>query len=440
MAPPNLLDAPPLGPPAAGAADLGARSQPMTAAAGPAHAVATEPAGLGPRHILIYTDDAQHGGVAQYNHAIALGLLQAGFRVSMVQSASDSPLVAQQRAAGVRHLWLDYDTAREFPRTIHDTASAQRMLRAGKPDLVVFSDCCPCSNFAARAVAAQLGLPYVVVVGFVAAYLAQDFGALLPMLARQYAGAAGVVAVSQENLDLLRNAFGLAPQAGQVIHYGRPERFFAPPDPSVRARLRGELGLPPDAVVSFTAARLAPIKGYAYQVAAARELRNRPEGQRLHFVWAGGGAYAEELTRAIAAARLGDRIHLLGHRWDVADWYDAADVFLLTSEQEGMPLAIMEAMAKGLPVAATAVSGIPEELGDTGQLLPPGAADRAGLISQLVRTLGAWTTDAALRHRVGVAGKRRAEALFREATMVARTLELVRSCVPTTPPANRPAA
>jgi glycosyltransferase involved in cell wall biosynthesis len=268
-------------------------------------------------------------------------------------------------------------------------------------------------------------VPYVVVVGFVGAYLADRFKSVLGRLALQYARARCVVAVSQENLDLLHNRFGLPAQAGQVIHYGRPEKFFAPRDDTMRARLRAELNLPDDAVVCFTAARLAAVKGYLYQILAAKHLVSNPGNARLHFVWAGDGEQRTVLEDAIASSGLTGRVHLLGHRWDVADWYDAADIFVLPSDLEGMPLAIMEAMAKGLPVIATAVSGIPEELGDTGQLLPSAQKNRAALVSQLIRTLDLWAGDAALRRIIGEAGRVRAQEMFRESLMIERTVSLI---------------
>jgi glycosyltransferase involved in cell wall biosynthesis len=90
-----------------------------------------------------------------------------------------------------------------------------------------------------------------------------------------------------------------------------------------------------------------------------------------------------------------------------------------------MPLAIMEAMAKGLPVVATAVSGIPEELGTTGQLLPPAGQNPAALIDQLVQTLTSWTADPQLRRAVGEAGRLRADRMFRESRMIEATVCLI---------------
>lgn len=381
----------------------------------------------GRARVLLYTDDPDAGGVAHYNHSLLMGLVEAGYEVTCAQSESETPLVAQQRAAGVSHRWISYDTKKEFGRALTDKADAERIFADERPDLIVFSDCCPLSNLAARQVALQRGIPYVVVVGFVGAYLADRFQQALPTLAAQYTRAAAVVAVSQENLDLLHRRFGLPAGAGTVIHYGRPARYFAPRDAAVRARLRAELALPEDAVVCFTAARLTGIKGHVFLLEAARALLSDPVGRRLHLVWAGEGELRTDLERLVVEAGLSGRVHLLGHRWDVADWYDAADIFALPSELEGMPLAIMEAMAKALPVVATAVSGIPEELGDTGQLLPAALVDRAGLVQQLTKTLRHWTRDEPHRHAVGAAGRRRAEAMFRESMMIERTVALVRS-------------
>jgi glycosyltransferase involved in cell wall biosynthesis len=391
----------------------------------PAVAETAIPADAARTRVLVFTDDPDSGGVAQYNHSLMVGLTVAGCEVSCAQSRSENPMVEAQRQLGITHHWIPYNTNKAFAKTLDDQATARTILESAKPDLIVFSDCCPVSNMAARDVALQLGIPYVVVVGFVGSYLADRFKQVLGRLALHYARARAVVAVSQENLDLLHNRFGLPAHAGRVIHYGRPEKFFSPPDIAVRDRLRAELKLSSTAVVCFTAARLASVKGYLYQILAAKHLIALPGNEHLHFVWAGEGEQRGALEEAIVSYGLTGRVHLLGHRWDVADWYDAADIFVLPSDLEGMPLAIMEAMAKGLPVIATAVSGIPEELGDTGQLLPSGLKNRSALIQQLIRTINLWANDAALRRIVGEAGRIRAEEMFREALMIERTVSLI---------------
>src|SRR5262249_14938518 len=151
---------------------------------------------------------------------------------------------------------------------------------------------------------------------------------------------------------------------------GRPERYFRPRDIEIRRRLRKEVGIPPDAVLCFTAARIDPVKGFSIQLAAIERLRDSPVWSNLAFAWAGSGKQFQELADVLRKRGLTASVKLIGHRWDVEDWLDAADMFVLPSFAEGMPLAVIEAMAKGLPVAASIVSGLPEELGSTGQLLP----------------------------------------------------------------------
>jgi len=179
---------------------------------------------------------------------------------------------------------------------------------------------------------------------------------------------------------------------------------------------------------------LTAIKGFGHQLQAARQLCGRPGHPRICFVWAGEGELRAELEKEVARLGLQADVRLLGQRWDVADWHDAADIFVLPSHLEGMPLAIMEAMAKGLPVVATAVSGIPEELGDTGQLLPDPATDAAGVVRGLVTTIDAWAADPVRRIEAGRRGRERAVEMFREALMVDRSLSLLQRHLPAARP------
>src|SRR5262249_55694560 len=145
-----------------------------------------------------------------------------------------------------------------------------------------------------------------------------------------------------------------------------------------------------DAVLCFTGARLEAIKGYQHQLAAIARLKNTPAWPRLYFVWAGEGGLQEPLRDGIWPLGVQDPIKLVGVSWEVSVWLDAADIFILPSEAEGMPLAVMEAMAKGLPVIATAVSGLPEELGLTGKLLSPPQSNPERTARELAETIASW--------------------------------------------------
>lgn len=381
--------------------------------------------------VLLYTDDPGIGGVAQYNHAILLALVARGYRVISVQGKADHPLIDQQKAAGVQHVWLEFDTLREFHRVVRDTQMATEIFTQTQPDLILFSDGCPFSHLAGKQAAQKLGIPYIVVVGMVAANLSQHFGEnldptpYLNALSHAYDTAKAVIAVSQDNLNLLHQVYGLSSDRGQVIHYGRPERYFTPPNQQVRDRLRTQIGIPEDGILCLTVARLEPIKGYQYQLEAIRQLQQSPIGSQLYFVWIGEGILKSQIEAGIHQLGVGSRVKVLGQRWDVADWYDAADIFILPSELEGMPLAIMEAMAKGNPVIASAVSGIPEELADTGYLLPNPNDNPQATIDELATTIAALAQNSHLRQTVGQKGQNRAQMMFREDRMVCQTLDAI---------------
>jgi glycosyltransferase involved in cell wall biosynthesis len=123
---------------------------------------------------------------------------------------------------------------------------------------------------------------------------------------------------------------------------------------------------------------------------------------------AGDGPQRHQLEGEIAALGLSDAVQLLGTRPDVLDLLADSDIFVLSSRSECLPMSVIEAMASGLPVIASAVGGVPElvERGRTGILVPPD--DPASLAGAIARLSG----DVGLRRRMGEAGRARAEALF----------------------------
>lgn len=382
-------------------------------------------AAISRERILLCTDDSQWGGVAQYNHAILCALALAGYDVTCVQGPANNALKHAEARLGVRHVWLDYDPSYNVERMLNDHRDAERIFREYKPDLVLFANGMPVSHLAARRAAIRMGIPFVSVEGLAAPYLADMFRPHLAELAEQYVRARAVIAVSKDNLHWLHTLFGLRPSEGQVVLYGRPERFFRPADSKTRARLRAAWGIPETAALCFTAGRLHPLKGYQYQLQAIAHLRHTAIWSRLYFAWAGIGQLMEPIQQKLKELAIEDHVKLLGNCDDVPAWLDAADMFLLPTEAEGMPLAIMEAMAKGLPVMASAVNGIPEELGTTGMLLPDPNRNPNATVEAMVATIQEWVADPELRCAEGTACQKRARILFREERMVAETLALI---------------
>jgi glycosyltransferase involved in cell wall biosynthesis len=174
------------------------------------------------------------------------------------------------------------------------------------------------------------------------------------------------------------------------------------PDAEARVAVRQELGLAADTPLIGVMARFDPQKNHRTFVAAAGLLH--AHCPTVHFLLCGGGVTWE--NRALAAwidgAGLRARCHLLGEREDMPRLTAALDVATLSSRGEGFPNALGEAMACGVPCVATAVGDVPQIVGPTGVVVPPGdaAALAAGWRAMLALGLAG-------RQRLGQAARRR---------------------------------
>jgi len=178
--------------------------------------------------------------------------------------------------------------------------------------------------------------------------------------------------------------------------------------------LRAELGVPASTSLVGTVARFVPIKGVDVLLdAAARVIAERPD---TIFVLVGDGELSGPLRRQAADLGIGDRVRFLGWRADMAAIYSDLDVVVLTSHNEGTPVTIIEALAAGRAVVATAVGGVPDLLGDSeaGVLVP----DRD--VNAIARAVLDLLGDAPRRFALGEAGRRRVYPAYDVGTLVAR--------------------
>jgi len=142
-----------------------------------------------------------------------------------------------------------------------------------------------------------------------------------------------------------------------------------------RERWRRENGVAADAMVFAHVGRFMAQKRHGDLVAAfARVAQVEP---RALLLLAGEGELHETVRAQAQSLGIDGAVRFLGLRADVPELLGAADAFVLSSAWEGLPIAVLEAMAAGLPVVATAVGGVPELVrsGETGWLVPPGAPD-----------------------------------------------------------------
>lgn len=188
---------------------------------------------------------------------------------------------------------------------------------------------------------------------------------------------------------------------------------------------RADLGVPDDALLVVTVARLVWFKAVHTLIEALHLLGN--EAGNVHLVVVGDGELRPELEQQISNLGLRNRVRLIGSRSDAARIIHLADVFALSSVAEGMPLAIMMAMALNKPVVATTVDGVPELVveGETGLLVP--ARDAVSFSAALHRMI----RDPELRRRCGEAGRRRVDTHFTQRGMADTTDRLYRELLGT---------
>lgn len=185
-----------------------------------------------------------------------------------------------------------------------------------------------------------------------------------------------------------------------VHHHGIDGAGFRDRAAADIADARRELGLDPECPVLLTVANPRPQKAYDILLSAFR----RPEVVRHQPVLlaVGDGPDLGRLRATVEKEGLDDRIRFLGARSDVPRLMALADVFVLASYSEGLPVALMEAATVGLPTIATAVGGVPGMIHDgvTGLLVQRGdVADLAAAIDQLL-------SDPEMRARLGAAARR----------------------------------
>jgi glycosyltransferase involved in cell wall biosynthesis len=238
------------------------------------------------------------------------------------------------------------------------------------------------------------------------------------MLHEKIAASAFAVTVSEYNKSLM--AKKCPPEDEDkihVIHCGVDTRLFQVPVESDQER----------PVNIICVASLLEVKGHTYLVQACRLLRDRGIDFSCHLV--GEGNYRSRIEKEIHQLGLGEHIKIHGActQAHVRELLTASDIFVLASKptrqgaREGIPVSIMEAMAVGLPVVASNISGIPElvEDGVSGFLTPPGDVDA------LAESIGSLIEEGSLRREMGAAGREIVLKDFNLESNATRLIEMV---------------
>jgi len=219
-----------------------------------------------------------------------------------------------------------------------------------------------------------------------------------------FRGSHAVVAVSESTKVQLDRDLGLSPESVRVIRNGVPIRV------GQGEGIRQELGMRDGEILILAVGNLLERKGHIFLLRALQKLQEDglSEPWRLAIAGGRGGEERSKLEAFIAEHGLSERVHILSYRNDIPDLLAAADLFVMPSLWEGLPLSIIEAMLMGVAVIASDTSGIPEAIvsEEHGLLVPPGDADR------LAEALGRLLRDTELRKRLASGGRSRALAEF----------------------------
>jgi glycosyltransferase involved in cell wall biosynthesis len=341
----------------------------------------------------------QVGGAERYVVDLAVALRAGGHRPTVACSVS-GPLGAELEHGGVevRPLCATLVKRRFNPAY----ARAMRALVCSQPFDVLHAHLYASEVAAAVAVAGS-GVPLV--------FTEHTEGPWRGRAARvasalAYARARHVVGVSDAIHTQLRRRFRISAQRTSFV----PTAIVPGARPADR-----HTG---DSLVVGRVARLTPEKGVDVFVRAAAQLA--PRFPRAHFIVVGDGPLRPELEELATSLGLDGRLQFLGERSDARELLSQFDVMAACSVSDGSPLVVLEAMAAGVPVVASAVGGIPRQFDDgrEGLLVAPG--DDAALAHAVGRLLA----DEATRRRMSAAARRRAALQFSHEALVERMLHI----------------
>lgn len=358
--------------------------------------------------ILYITDSESLGGAEVYLRALIEYACEHDFRVSLLlpeRTATRSLVEAvQARAASVLTAELAHQPGLN-PKLV---IKGWRMLRNLRPDIVHFNLPTPRASAELMLAAALAGVPRRIAT-FQLVTAVPPFGRLAGW-ARQlnrrlhYRSLHRAIAVSEANRQLLIKEYGLLPERLICIPNGVDTRSFSPDYPP--GQLRSQLNIPVETPLLAFAARLVVSKGADLLLKAMPTIWQSSPGVQLAL--AGSGNMQSALHNQAAALERPEQIHFLGTLDDVRPLLADCDIFMQPSLAEGLPFAVLEAMAMGRPVVASDAGGTAEAVlhSQTGLIVAPGATQP--LAEAVLKLL----VDQELRQRMGQAARARVVAHF----------------------------
>jgi glycosyltransferase involved in cell wall biosynthesis len=331
-------------------------------------------------HVILPGDIGGPSGGNRYDDEVCRGLRAAGWTVHEIRISGEWPQPGPE-------------ARRDLARALaglpdHAVVLLDGLVGGGVPELLI-------PESARLRLVALVHLPLARETG-----LAPHRAAELDALERRTLGAmSSVIATSDWTRGQLVDHFGLSPDRVHVVPPGVDRAPLAPGTDGASALL--------------CVAAVTPRKGQDVLVEALATLTDRAWTCRCVGSLDRATSYVDSLHRTIAARGLTDRVHLTGPRTgdDLAAMYAAADLLVLPSHAEPYGMVVTEALARGIPVLASGVDGIPEALGRAPDGARPGLLVPAGDAAALALALRRWWDEPMLRQRLRTAAHARRSTL-----------------------------
>lgn len=346
--------------------------------------------------VLYVITDLETGGVPLHLARAATFARRRGLQVSVCCLAPPGPVSIRLRDAGVATTALGARGSWDW-RVFGRLAKRIREVRPDVVHSLLFH-----ANIAARLACVLCRFPTRRLIGEIqTAEIERPWHLWIERVTQRWCRT--IVGNSPSVIEHLRTAGRIRASRLHLIRGGIDPETIEKAAPLDR---RG-LGITNDDPILLWVGRLDPVKGLDELIEAfARVYRVRP----CNLVLAGEGAYRPRVENRINRAGLTDRVVMLGARSDVPSLLNSAEVFVFPSRTEGMPNALLEAMAAGLPCVATAVAGCRDVIDDGADGLLAAPGDTAGLADALVRVL----SDDRLAQRLGAAASAKVRREYRQ--------------------------
>lgn len=352
--------------------------------------------------LLLIANHLNVGGISSYLLTLAGGLKQKGHQVYLASSGGQ--LEDKFIQSGIRLIKLPLDTKSEIsPKIIFSFWKLKKIARQLNIDLI------HSHSRTTQVLGCLLGQ------ALAKPHIFTCHGFFKAKLFRRIFGCWGqkIIAISQQVKEHLMTDFKLVDNQINVVHNGIDTKNFG--DFSPRANLRAKLGIAQADFLVGIIARLSDVKGHTYLVQALPlVIKNFPNTKLLII---GQGKTSEALIKQVRGLRLEDSVEFIPEAKNTKDWLAAMDVFVMPSLQEGLGLALMEAMAQGLAVAGSSVGGIKTLIRDQENGLLVAPADALALAGAINTLLG----DFSLRRSLGARAREFIKQNFSQEEMVDKT-------------------